>query len=374
MSADVRRLFTAFPHYSRVFQGVGLVVSTAALIGSAFVTAPVHLLVTFGILYPFAGALYLPCATLLYEWFFERRGLANGILFSGTGVGGTVLPIVISALLNGVGYKATMLALGIAFGASNLVAMLFIKRRVPLPPRSRRLRDKLRVSKASRSARLHDGHSGRHTAGGIRGALRSADFGIARTWAFWCGLLVLLLTSMGNFNPTLWIPTFADNVGAHPDGTAMVSIMNAASVPGNLLVGWVSDRASARSTIGINCLVASVVVLTLWGFGTSSSLLILFSIFWGFSALSFVSLWGKMITRICRDRPGWISLVFSMFAVLRGVGNLTSGPISSKLLQTSVFKGAHGAYGKTNFGAVLIYTAVTIFSGGAVGVFFPKSK
>lgn len=367
------RLFQAFPHYSRQFQIIGLTVSTAALIGSAFVTQASHLVITFGVLYPFAGALYLPCATLLYEWFHQKRGLANGILFSGTGVGGTVLPIVISALLNGVGYKATMLALGIAFGVSNLVAMVFIKRRVPLPPRSGRLRDKLRGLRPGRpNRRLHDGHSGRHT-GGLRGKW-NVDLGITRTWAFWCGLLVLLLTSMGNFNPTLWIPTFADNVHAHPDGTAMVSIMNAASVPGNLLLGWISDRASARVTIAINCLVASVIVLTLWGFGTSSSLLILFSIFWGFSALSFVSLWGKMITRICKDRPSWISLIFSMFAVLRGVGNLTSGPISSKLLQTQAFKGAAGAYGKTNFGAVLIYTAATIFGGGAIGIFFPGSK
>lgn len=336
-----------------------------------------HLLATFGILYPFAGALYLPCATLLYEWFHQKRGLANGILFSGTGVGGTVLPIVISALLNGVGYKATMVALGIAFGASNFIAMLFIKRRVPLPPRTGRLRDKFRGLRKGRSgrgrpsSRLHDGHSGRHT-GGLRHRWKSVDLGIMQTWAFWCGLLVLLLTSMGNFNPTLWIPTFADNVHARPDGTAMVSIMNAASVPGNLFVGWVSDRASARSTISINCLVASVIVLTLWGFGTSSSLLILFSVFWGFSALSFVSLWGKMITGICKDRPSWISLVFSMFAVLRGVGNLTSGPISSKLLQTSAFRGAAGAYGRTNFGAVLCYTASVIFAGGVVGIFFPN--
>lgn len=75
--------------------------------------------------------------------------------------------------------------------------------------------------------------------------------------------------------------------------------------------------------------------------------------------------------------------IFSLYAVLRGVGNLTSGrsfaqtllipgPISTKLLKTGVFRGAAGAYGSTNFGAVLIYTAVTILGGGIVGIFFPN--
>lgn len=64
--------------------------------------------------------------------------------------------------------------------------------------------------------------------------------------------------------------------------------------------------------------------------------------------------------------------IFSLYAVLRGVGNLTSGPISTKLLRTGVFRGAAGAYGKTNFGAVLVYTGVTIMCGGLVGIFFPN--
>jgi hypothetical protein len=64
--------------------------------------------------------------------------------------------------------------------------------------------------------------------------------------------------------------------------------------------------------------------------------------------------------------------IFSLYAVLRGVGNLTSGPISTKLLRTGVFRGAAGAYGSTNFGAVLVYTGVTIACGGIVGIFFPN--
>jgi hypothetical protein len=76
--------------------------------------------------------LYLPAATLLFEWFITRRGLATGIMFSGqspriaapglvqnlfrsflgfrsgTGVGGFVFPFVMKALIEKFGYKVGM--------------------------------------------------------------------------------------------------------------------------------------------------------------------------------------------------------------------------------------------------------------------------
>lgn len=174
-------LFTAFPRQQRYFQIIGLVTAVAALFGSAFVTKAYHLLITMGIFYPFAGALYLPCATLIYEWFVSRRGLATGIMFAGTGVGGTIWPLILQALLTRFGYKAAMISLAIGWGVLNAVCLVFIKRRVPIPKRSAQAK-------------------GHHAHGKI-------DWSVVKTPAFWIGFFVLLLTSMGNFNPTLWIPS-----------------------------------------------------------------------------------------------------------------------------------------------------------------------
>jgi hypothetical protein len=126
-----------------------------------------------------------------------------------------------------------------------------------------------------------------------------------------------------------------------------------------------------RALIAITCILAALSVLLPWGLGTTTAPLILFSILWGMTALSFPGLWSKIIQPVSKDDPTLSVLVFSIFATLRGVGNVTAGPISTRLLQTSAFRGAAGAYGSTNFGAVLIYTAVTTFLGGVVGAFFP---
>jgi MFS family permease len=86
-------------------------------------------------LYPFATATYVPCATILFEWFSERRGLAAGIMYAGTGVGGTIFPFLISGLINRFGYKAAMVSMGLGYGIIGSLALLPIKRRVPLPRR-----------------------------------------------------------------------------------------------------------------------------------------------------------------------------------------------------------------------------------------------
>jgi len=98
-------------------------------------------------------------------------------MYAGTGVGGTVFPFLIDALLKRFGFKATMLAVGLGFGVLNGSALFFIKRRIPIP-------------------RATPEHS----------PVIKVDWSVALTRAFWLGLGVLFLTSLGNFNPTLWIP------------------------------------------------------------------------------------------------------------------------------------------------------------------------
>lgn len=70
-----------------------------------------------------------------------------------------------------------MIALGVGYGLSNAIALLFIKRRVPIPKRASKHAPRMNI-----------------------------DWSVAKTRGFWCGFFVLLLTSLGNFNPTLWIP------------------------------------------------------------------------------------------------------------------------------------------------------------------------
>jgi predicted MFS family arabinose efflux permease len=121
----------------------------------------------------------------------------------------------------------------------------------------------------------------------------------------------------------------------------------AASVPGNALTGYLSDRVPVRFAILVSCVLAAVACLVLWGLGASDGLLVAFSLVWGVSSLSFSGVWSKMISVICRewnvkflrprvthlypgDDPTAPALVFSSFSMLKGIGNLTSGMFAER--------------------------------------------
>jgi hypothetical protein len=79
-------MFNRFPHYRIQLQLLGLTCGFLGLLGSAFATEPWHILVTLGLVYPIVCFFYFPAPMLLFEWFSERRGIASGILYAGTGL------------------------------------------------------------------------------------------------------------------------------------------------------------------------------------------------------------------------------------------------------------------------------------------------
>lgn len=183
-------LLAAFPRHAKVFQIGGLVIGMTGLLASAFVTKAStkgltsgaytqawHLIITLGFLYPCAGALYLPCVSIIYEWFVARRGLATGVMFSGAAAGGTLFPLLGHALLAHVGYKGTMLTLGAIFGVGNGLALLFIKHRVPVAP----------VVRAARRPGI--------------------DYTFLKKRGIWAMSGFVTISAMGNFIPSLWMPS-----------------------------------------------------------------------------------------------------------------------------------------------------------------------
>lgn len=166
-------------------------------------------------------ALYYPTSILIFEWFVERRGLATGIMFAGSGAGGVAFPIIVSALLNRFSYRTTMISIGIGFGLLAGVASLGVKRRVPV------------------ARELGPGPRGRR--------LFSPNLGFCRHRRFVIGSMVILSTSLGFFVPTLWLPSEPPH---HPVGAAHVSAyvddLQSHKISGATLVAVMNGTSPSR--------------------------------------------------------------------------------------------------------------------------------
>lgn len=77
-----------------------------------------------------------PVSVLINNWFGHNKGLALGIVFAASGLGGTVCDILVGRLINNVGFKMSLGISGIIITVVLLLAMLVIRPRpvVKLPP------------------------------------------------------------------------------------------------------------------------------------------------------------------------------------------------------------------------------------------------
>ncbi|KAG7006620.1 hypothetical protein G7Y79_00013g033920 [Physcia stellaris] len=90
-----------------------LALVTLSLVVASFSTQVSHLILTQGALYGIGGAfLYNPFVFYLDEWFIERKGLAFGILWAGTGISGTIVPVLMGWGLGKYGFRTMLRAWG----------------------------------------------------------------------------------------------------------------------------------------------------------------------------------------------------------------------------------------------------------------------
>lgn len=98
-----------FPRLRRPASFVGIGVTAAALIAASFAQNTATLLATQGVLYAVGGlTLYFPAMYVIDEWFIARKGIAYGVVWTGTGVSGAVFPFLLHWLLSSYGFRTAL--------------------------------------------------------------------------------------------------------------------------------------------------------------------------------------------------------------------------------------------------------------------------
>ena len=98
-----------YPRIRRPASFVGLVITVLSLIIASFAHNTATLLATQGVMYALGGlTLYFPAMYVIDEWFIARKGLAFGVVWTGTGVSGAIVPFLLEWLLSSYGFRTAL--------------------------------------------------------------------------------------------------------------------------------------------------------------------------------------------------------------------------------------------------------------------------
>ncbi|PWY73003.1 MFS general substrate transporter [Aspergillus heteromorphus CBS 117.55] len=338
MYLDLPFVFAAYrqwPQYQRRGCGAGVLVMCLALGLSSLSTNVTHLIVTQGVCYAVGGSIaYSPCILLMEDWFDKRKGLAFGVMWAGTGLGGVVLPIVMEQLLNRYGFRTALRAFAIALFLLAAPLVYFVKPRVPVA--------KNRVSPPPPNLRF----------------ILSSTFVLFE--------LCNIVEALGFFLPSLYLPTYAGMIGASKSLQALTVILfNFASVVGCVLMGAIVDRLDVTVCILVSTVGSTVGVFLIWGFSVSLAPLFIFAIVYGLFAGSYTSTWPGIMRDVVRKKASAeSSMVFACLAAGRGVGSIVSGPLSEALIKGMPWEGKPGYGYGSGYGTLIVFKGVTGVVGG----------
>lgn len=200
----------------------------------------------------------LPAFATVPHYFAKHRGLAMGLVVSGSSMGGVIWPIALRNLFEEVGF-----GWGVRICAFIMIPLLgFAILTIRLPA----------------SASLNGKH-----------IKKKPDLSIIKNPVLLLLAAGLFFVYLGLFSPFFYITSWTVSLGLDADmGFYMVSIVNAASLFGRILPGLMADRMGAYNIMIISAGLSGV-VCTCWTEATSIAGIVVLSLAYGFvSGVSYI--------------------------------------------------------------------------------------
>ncbi|OGM39540.1 monocarboxylate transporter [Aspergillus bombycis] len=289
-----------------------------------------------------ASFVFYPALSCTATWFDKRRALAFGIVSSGSSLGGVVFPTMLARLLPRIGFGWSLRISGFMVLAMLIIANLTVRSRIAPVPRPVKLTDYV-------------------------GPFSEIPF-ILLMLASCCGFFAM-------FVPINYVIVEAQEDGVNRDLAGyLLTILNAASLPGRILPGYLGDKLGRFNVMIAMCALSAVVLLVLWLPGTllspgSAAIYIVFSLLYGFASGAFVGMVPALLSQISPDvtktgvRQGVLFTCIS-------IASLTGSPIAGAILsrQNGTYWGLQVFAGAMMVGSVFFFVAArVVLAGGSIG-------
>jgi MFS family permease len=245
-----------------------------------------------------ASCVYYACLGSLATWFQKRRATAYGIAASGSSVGGIVFPIMVSRLINQIGFGWTMRAVALIVLIGVVVTAFTLE-----------------------SNRTHTPTA--FSLGAYLQPFKELQF----------AMLVASLTvfSFGLFLPFNFLVSEAQSRGMSAElANYTIAILNAASIFGRILPGLLADRFGRFNLMIICTGMSGVITLALWLPGQSNAATICFAAVFGFFSGGYVSLTPALVAEISSIQDIGLRTASLFFFV--SIAVLAGSPIGGALI------------------------------------------
>ncbi|KAI1381308.1 MFS general substrate transporter [Hypoxylon crocopeplum] len=257
------------------------------------------------------GLLQFPGMAAVSQFFNKKRAAALGVVVSGSSIGGVVIPIALSKMLNGssLGFGWSVRIIG--FIMIPLLGFACVAITSRLPPRT--------------------------TSFFIWRAFKEPKFMLIT--------LALFFMFLGTFTPIFYIPTYAVSSGVDPTlASYLLAIINAASTFGRVIPGVLADKFGRLNIFAFGGFVTGITIFC-WDKAETTAALVVYSIAIGFSSGTVIS-GGSAAFSECSQDPRDLGTYIGMGIGLSSFAALIGPPVNGVLVskyggffQVSIFSG-----------------------------------
>ncbi|KAI8072262.1 major facilitator superfamily domain-containing protein [Gilbertella persicaria] len=237
-----------------LFIGIGLEMA-------GFATQIWHLYLTQGVVFGIgASCIYVAIMGVAPQWFTKRRGLALGLVASGSGIGGLIIPFVMTPVNQRLGPGWTYRILGFVCLFCDILACITVRQRIPSTKARKRLSQII-------------------------------DFSVFKNANFVLFTIASNIGLFGYFIPYFFLPSYATYIGlSDTEGSALVAVSAAGNFIGRIICGFLADRFGKVNTNLLFTFISSLSCLLIWTFSSSYGSLMAFSVVFGLTSGSFFAL------------------------------------------------------------------------------------
>jgi len=256
-----------------------------------------------------AGSHIIPVSMMITNWFIDKRGLAMGIVFAATGVGGLIFNPLANWIIMNYSWQAAYLTFGLIIGLLSIPTAIFIVRAKPA--------DKGLLPYGGEEALAQQSLA-------EQGGLTATE--ALRNQAFWLLAIIILLIAVANMGVLHHIVPYLTDLGfSSTTATTLMSLHMTMLIFGKILVGGLADRLGLLKSY-LLCMIGLMISIAFLYGAQILWVAIVFNILFGFSIAVRTVLPPLMTARALGQKH--FAVIYGFLNIFTTLGTAVGVPLS----------------------------------------------